>query len=404
LVLRKIISGLVVAGVLAAAPGAASAAPVGWFGGWEAAPAVADASFPNWSPDGFANQSVRQVVRVSKGGAAVRITVSNAYGRTPLRLTGATVGRAGSGAAVVPGSVRKATFRLSRSVEVPAGRQVVSDPIPVPVSALDKLSVTFYFAGATGPSTFHMFASATTYRAAGDHLPDVGSAAFGETSGSFYYLSAVDVIGAGRGTVVAFGDSITDGALSTVDADNRYPDELAERLSGSGLAFANAGIAGNRLLHDTGGFGASGVSRFGRDALGEPNVRTVIVLEGINDIAGSVSGTGEKVTADGLIAGYRKLISAAHARGVRVIGATIMATGGATYPGYGDPATAAMRAVVNKWIRTSGAFDAVVDFERVTADPADPSRLRPAYDSGDHIHPNDAGYHAMAAAIDPHTL
>ncbi len=206
--------------------------------------------------------------------------------------------------------------------------------------------------------------------------------------------------------MVAFGDSITDGAFSSVDKNNRYPDELAERLAdGRPTGIANAGISGNRLLHDSPGFGDSGLSRFGRDVLGEPDVRTVIVLEGINDIGFGEGGLGELVSAQDLIGGYRALIAAAaHPRGIRVIGATLTPTEGCPYPGYDTPHGATVRAAVNQWIRTSGAFDAVVDFDHALADPADPNRMRPAYDSGDHLHPSDAGYHAMADAIDVRAL
>jgi lysophospholipase L1-like esterase len=361
---------------------------------------------PNWS-GGFDHQSVRQVVRVSKGGAAVRIRVSNVFGTAPLRLTGATIGRAGDGAAVQPGTLRPVTFDRRTSTVVPAGREIASDPVPLRVGALDRLTVTFYFAQPTGPATFHLFALATTYRAAGDHRTDAGAAAFGETSQSFYYLSGVDTVGdrrpgpaGGSGTVVAFGDSITDGSFSTPDTDNRYPDELAERLVAAGrpTGVLNAGIGGNQILTGGDGFGEPGVARFARDALDRPGVRTVIILEGINDI-GMGESAGRPVTAQQLIDGQQAMIRAARARHVKVVGATITPTKGCTYPGYDTARGEAVRDAVNEWIRTSGAFDAVADFDRALADPADPDAMRAQFNGGDWLHPNDAGMRAMAAAV-----
>jgi lysophospholipase L1-like esterase len=381
-----------------------------WTGTWTAAQVAAFPDFfgqKNWS-EGFDNQSVRQVVRVSRGGSTVRIRVSNVYGEAPLRLSGASIGRAGAGASLRPGRVRPLTFNRSPSTVVPAGREAVSDATPLRVAALERLSVTLYFAGRTGPSTFHPLAIATSYRAADDHRFDRDGAVFSETSQSWYYLSGVDVRGPGRtrrGAVVAFGDSITDGVLSTPDADNRYPDELAERLVAAGrpLGVLNAGIGGNRVLADSPGFGEKATARFQRDALGQPGVRTVIVLEGINDI-GVGEATGAPVTAQQLIGGHRALIRAARARGVKVIGGTITPTKGVPYPGYHTERGEAVRDAVNQWIRTSGEYDAVVDFDRALADPLDPDRMRREYDGGDGLHPNDAGMRAMAAAVDLEAL
>jgi lysophospholipase L1-like esterase len=376
-----------------------------WTGAWttsEIAPSP-DVPTPNWS-GGFDNQSLRQVIRVGRGGSTLRIRVSNVYGASPLRLSGASIGRAGEGAAVLPGTMRSVRFGRSPSTVVPAGREIASDALALRVSPLERLTVTLYFATPTGPATFHPLALATTYRAAGSHLSDLAGDAFGETSDASYYLSGVEVSGrhrGARGAVVAFGDSITDGALSTPDADNRYPDELAERLVAAGrpLSVLNAGIGGNRVLADMAGFGDRATARFQRDALDQPGVRTVIVLEGINDI-GFGALTGALPTAEQLIDGHRTLIRAAHARGVKVIGATILPFKGTIYPGYYTDQGEAVRDAVNDWIRTGGEYDAVVDLERAVADPADPDRLRPEYNGGDGLHPNDAGMRAMAAAVD----
>jgi lysophospholipase L1-like esterase len=355
----------------------------------------------NWA-GGFENHSLRQPIRVSQGGSEVRIRVSNVYGTGPLRLTGASIARAAEGAAIEPGSVRTVLFDGRRSTVVPAGRQTSSDAVSLRVAPLERLTVTLYFAERTGPATFHPFALATAYRAAGNHLRDAAAAAYTETSQSWYYLSGVDVSGRHGGTVVAFGDSITDGSFSTPDANNRYPDELAERLvaAGSHKAVVNAGIGGNKVLTDSPGFGDRATARFGRDALDQPGVRTVIVLEGTNDLGMGVGNPPRPVTAEELIAGHRRLIRAAHARGVKIVGATILPFAGVTYPGYWTEAGEKVRDAVNHWIRTGGEYDAVADFERALADPADPDRLNPAYDGGDGLHPNDAGMRTMAETID----
>jgi hypothetical protein len=220
-----------------------------WTGAW--ATSIITASPPlfglaNWSLEGFANQSVRQVVRTTRGGSAVRIRLSNLYGATPLRLAGATLGVAGDGASVRSGTLRTLTFGHAPSTVLPAGRETASDAVRMPIFPLDRLSVTLFFAEPTGPATFHPMAFATSYRATGDHRLDPSAEAFGETSVSWYYLPGVDVAGQEheREAVVAFGDSMTDGAMSTTDANNRYPDELAERLVAAGrpIGVLNAGI------------------------------------------------------------------------------------------------------------------------------------------------------------------
>ncbi|SDS03838.1 SGNH/GDSL hydrolase family protein [Actinopolymorpha singaporensis] len=365
---------------------------------------------PNWSEEGFADQTVRQVVRVTTGGAQVRVRLSNRFGTAPLRVTGVTVARAGDGAAVRPGTLRPVTFGGRTSTTLPVGSDRVSDPVRLPTRALQPLAVTMYFARPTGATTFHEGGLTTTYRAAGDHRFANAAGPFGgETTHSYYLLTGVDVTrGPGRqtGTVVAFGDSITDGAFSTANADNRYPDELAERLVAAGrrLGVVNLGINGNKVLGDSTCFGERGVGRFGRDALGQPGVRTVIVLEGINDIGSgglpdTGCGTAPKVTAGQIIAGHRAMIAAAHSRGVRILGATLTPVKGNEY-GYDTPENERIRDEVNRWIRTSGEYDGVVDFDRAVADPNDPDAFLPAYDGGDHLHPNDAGMRAMAEAID----
>ncbi|MER5999717.1 SGNH/GDSL hydrolase family protein [Nonomuraea angiospora] len=399
----KIATAAALVAALAAAPAPADAATGRWAAAWATGvqQPSADVWYPTWAEKGFADHSVRQAVRVTAGGSAVRIRLSNAYGTTPLRLTGASVGKAGAGAAVQAGTLRPLTFAHAASVAVPTGGQVASDPVRLAVEPGERLTVTLYFQGATGPATYHNLAMATSYRASGDHTRDLGAAAFGETNSSWFYLSGVDVYG-GEAAVATFGDSITDGYAATQDADDRYPDALARRLNGR-RPVLNLGIAGNRLLNDSACLGERGLTRFRWDVLGQPRVKTVIVLEGINDILLGMQDPTPcttpvvKVSAADLIDGYRRLIRTAHARGVRIVGGTLLPAG---LPGEAE----AVRDAVNAWIRTGGEFDAVADFERAVADPADPDRIRPAFDSGDHLHPNSAGYRAMADTVDLHTL
>ncbi|MFD4996022.1 SGNH/GDSL hydrolase family protein [Streptomyces buecherae] len=416
-----------------------------WSAGWAAPVQRPSAGFEeNWSEAGFDRQTVRQVVRVTGGGRAARIKLSNRYGEQPLRISGATIARSAGGAAVRPQTLRKLTFGNRPSVTIPAGGEGASDAAPLRVSAFDTVTVTLYFAEPTGPATFHAQAYAHSYRARGDHRGDRTGSAFGERTRSWYYLSDIELTGdrsthtphsgrianhAGgganpdapeasggasrpgasrRGAVVAFGDSITDGYGSTVDANKRYPDQLAERLSAAGRArpVLNAGIGGNLLLNDSAWYGDRALDRFERDVLDKPGVSSVIVFEGLNDIGFSevdlpTYKPNPQLSATQLIDAYRELIARARAKGVRVVGATILPFKGAEYH---TPRAEAKRQQINAWIRTSGEFDAYVDFAAALADPAEPLALDPAYDSGDHKHPNDAGYRAMAEAIDLDTL
>ncbi|MEJ3747184.1 SGNH/GDSL hydrolase family protein [Actinomycetes bacterium KLBMP 9797] len=387
----------------------------GWTATWTAAPQRPSASFaPNWSEQGFANQTVRQIVRVSTGGAAIRVRLSNAYGATPLEVAGATVARTASGAAVQPGSLRRLTVHGARTFAIPAGAGLASDPVPLPLSHVDSATVTLYLVAPTGPATYHAISSATSFRAVGDHVADTGATSFTETSQSWYYLSGVDTFTTARhrAGVVAFGDSITDGTGSSIDTNSRYPDALAERLAALGRPrpVLNQGIAGNRVTVDSAWFGDRAASRFRRDVLDQPGIGTVIVLGGINDLGISelaaapplpIFAPYPDVSVQQLIAGHRDMIRRAHARQLRVIGATLLPVkGSAYYTAHSE----AKRDQVNTWIRTSGEYDAVVDLDRALAAPSDEDQLNPAYDSGDHLHPNDAGYRAMADAIHPADL
>lgn len=395
-----------------AAPARATPTADGWTGTWATAaqrPSTPPWSGGNWSEAGFADQSLRQIIRTTTSGSTLRVRVSNRFGERPLRITSATIGRAGDGAAVSKGSLRRLSFG---GHAVPAGAERVSEPVRLATAPLERLAITLYLATPTGPATYHEAGLTTAYRASGDHSADPSGAAFTETSQSSYLLTGVEVT-AGRsvattgrrGAVVTFGDSITDGYGSTLDAYNRYPDELAERLAATGrpTAVLNTGIGGNRVLSDSPCLGDSALTRFRRDALDRPGVRTVIVLEGINDIGAATFppdpdciGTAPAVTAEDLIAGHRALIQAARRRGVQIIGATLTPVKGSPY--YSER-NEAVRDALNHWIRTSGEYDAVADFDRAVANPADPDALLPAFDSGDGLHPGDAGLRAMAATV-----
>ncbi|WP_207945003.1 SGNH/GDSL hydrolase family protein [Actinomadura rubrisoli] len=384
---------------------------VAWGAGVQG-PVRGDDSEPNWSDRGFSDQSVRQVVRVGTGGSQARIRLTNAYGTKPLRVAGVTVARSAGGALAWPKTITRVTFGRSAKAVVPPGRELVSDAIPLTTSPLERLAITMRFTEPTGPATFHRFALTDSFRAPGDRLTDNGKDTFKESTGSWYYLAGVEVAGrtAGQGTVVVFGDSLVDGVGATADADARFPDDLQERLTAarSPLGVVNAGIGTNKLLHDSTCGGEKGLSRFKRDALDRPGVHSVIVHLGANDIGAPQIDDpcvrpNPKVTAQQLIDGHRKLIRAAHARGVKAIGMTILPMKGALFPIW-SPEGEKTRQAVNLWIRTSHEYDAVIDADRVMSSPADREQPRPGYVFMDGLHPNDAGYQAIAAAIDPRTL
>jgi lysophospholipase L1-like esterase len=385
--------------VTASRPAAAARSGYDWVTSWSASP-----QDPVPGTPGFDDQTVRDIIFPSVGGNMIRLELTNAFGGSPLQIGRVTVAVADLGAGVIPGTIHPVDFGGRVSVRIPAGAQVLSDPVGMRVSALQELAVSIYVPGRTGAATLHSQAQQVNWvSTAGDHASEAGPGAFMTPVQSWYYLSGLDVRSSGAaGTVVAFGDSITDGVQSSVGSNDRWPNDLARRLdtvAGPTLSVADAGIGGNKVLKASQCCGTSAEARFARDALDRPAVRDVIVLEGINDIGRSTDPRRHSdagLTPAQIIAGYRNLIAQAHARGVRIFGATLLPYEGA---GYYSPAGEAIREAVNAWIRTSGAFDGIIDFDAVMRDQADPLRLNPAYDSGDHLHPNDAGYQAMADAI-----
>ncbi|EPJ36301.1 hypothetical protein STAFG_6635 [Streptomyces afghaniensis 772] len=341
----------------------------------------------------------RLVVRTSVGGTGLRVRLSNAFGDQPVTFGSVHAGLQRDGAALVPGSNRRLTFGGARSVTVPAGGIVYSDPLPVSVPAASALVVSLYVPRAGGVLTGHWMAMQTSYTTDGDHTAEESGANWAQRTGSWFYLDAVTVRPRpAAGAVAALGDSITDGWHSTTDFDRRWPDHLARRLRASPTTsiegVANAGIAGNKVLAD--GPGQSALNRLSRDVLALPGLRTVFLFQGVNDIKAEPGAT-----ADQLIAGYRRLADRVHAAGKCVAVATI-----APYKGWPewDPAGEAVRREVNTFLRTSGEFDAVTDFDRVLRSPDDPERILPAFDGGDHLHPNDKGMQAMADAVDLESL
>jgi len=379
-----------------------------WTATWTASPQAllsAEAGLDPGVPSSLADQTVRQVVHVSAGGRAVRIVLSNAYGKAPLHIGEARIARAESGPSIVPGSDRPLTFGGETSVVIPTGAPAISDPVELNVSAQSDLSVSLYVPASTPLDTFHWTGQQTGYLAGGNvtaALSFVPSATFTPR----LFVTAVLSTGVGHGparSVAAFGDSITDGSSATLDKNQRWPDLLAERLAPYRIGAINAGISGNQLLQD--GMGDNAVARFERDVLSQPGVEAAIVLIGINDL-GAFQRDAPPTHAE-LIAGYRQLIAQAHSRGIRILGATLTPFEGALEefaPDYYTPEKERVRALVNAWIRSSGEFDAVVDFDLALRDPEHPTRLAPAYDSGDRLHPNDAGYRAMAEAVDLRAL
>jgi lysophospholipase L1-like esterase len=378
----------------------------GWVASWAASP-MAGSSADNTTP-GLRDQTVRNIIFTSAGGNALRVQVSNTFGTAPLTVGKVSVGAVRDRAAVTPQTNQGVTFGGSASVTIPPGQQAFSDPVAVRVLPLQRWAVSLYLPGATGPATSHSDAQQTTYVAAGDHAGDTAGTAYRTTTTSWFFLDEVDVRSAtAAGTIVAFGDSITDGYHSKMDSDGRWPNYLARRLHQAlgdrAPGVVDAGISGNRVLQDSPCYGVSARARFQRDALSEPAVKAVIILEGTNDFgfAGSADGchpSSPPVTAAQIEAGFTGLIKMAHARGVRVYLGTLLPPF-RNWPGAAESGSVAIWQELNAWIRASSGFDGMIDFAKVVTDPRAPLAMSPAYDSGDGFHPNNAGYQAMADAI-----
>lgn len=373
-----------------------------WVATWGAAPVAAGPALKA--------QTVRQVVRTSLGGAGVRIHLSNLFGTTAVTIGPVRLARHADGPAIVPGTDRAVAFGGAAVATIPAGGEVTSDAVSLPVSALEELVVSLYLPHGAPTPTVHQVGNQTVFLASGDVTSAAGFAPEGEEDDTRYFLAGLDVAAAADScAIAALGDSITDGVGSTENRNARWTDRLAERLQAdpalAHIAVVNAGIAGNRILNDAVApyRGPSSLSRMDRDVLDRPGLGWMFLLQGGNDISASdvlKKVPGQNASAQQIIEGMKTLIARAHARGIKVIGATLLPRGGTEFPAPPTPAANAKRDAVNAWIRDSGAFDAVVDWDKIMGDPSRPDHLSPAYDSGDHLHPNDAGYRAMAAAID----
>jgi lysophospholipase L1-like esterase len=358
----------------------------------------------------FNDQTIRQILRMSAGGGRVRVVLSNTFGTAPLRIGAAQVALRDKGASIVAGTNRALTFGGLAQPAVPPGALLVSDPVDLTVPDFGDLVVDLYLpddtAASRSPVTFHPASWQTNYVSTrGNHagavtFPVAATTAYrrgdGLASASSFFLSRAEIVATQpTGVLVAFGDSISDGTQSGIDQNRRWPNLLAQRLAEAGtrMSVVNGGIGGGRVLAD--GVGPNGLARFDRDVLALPGVTHVTVMLGVNDIG--VGGAGPSPSVAELIAGHRQFVARARARGLRVYGATLTAFEGAA---YWTPEGEAKRQALNEWIRTSGTYDAVLDFAAATQDPARPTRMRAEHDSGDHLHPSPAGYTAMANSID----
>jgi lysophospholipase L1-like esterase len=366
-----------------------------WLGTWTASQQLVEPRNMPPAP-GLTGSTLRQVIHVSLGGPRIRVTLSNLFGDGPVAIGAARIARSAGGSAIEPASERALTFSGADSVTIAAGQTIASDPLDFAVAPLSNLAVTLRIGVAPSALTGHPGSRTTSYIRAGDWVSaaDLAGAA---TTEHWYLVANLDVVADGS-ALVTLGNSITDGHGAGTNKDDRWPDNLARRLQADSrtaeVAVLNAGIGGNCILKDC--LGPAALSRLARDVLDQNGVRWEIVLEGVNDIGGTRSPAAADSVATGLIGAYQRIIAEARARGLRIYGATILPFGGSFYdrPGHEEA-----RQKVNTWIRTGGAFDAVIDFDAVMRDPSQPNRLLPTADSGDHLHPGEEGYRMMANAI-----
>ncbi len=405
--LTRVVCGLA-AWLMVGGAGAQTIQPgVHWVGTWAASQQVPETA-NLLDPELLRDATLRQFVHLTVGGSQLRVRLSNAFGTAPLRVTAVHVarpaGEAGSGA-IDAASDTPVTFGGAKEVTIPAGAEYLSDAVAFPVAALANLAVSIHFDEPPTGETGHPGSRATSFVAHGD-VVSAASLPEAKTVEHWYQVSGVDVVGDDKGAgVVTLGDSITDGHGATTNGNDRWPDVLAARMqadrSTRSMGLLNEGIGGNRLLLD--GLGPNALARFDRDVLAQTAVKAVIVLEGVNDLGTltrdhDVSPEEHAALVSRIEGAYAQMIARAHAHGIRVIGATILPYGGSKYYHPG-PESEADRQAVNAWIREAGHFDGVVDFDKLTRDPAHADHLSPAYDSGDGLHPGPAGYKAMGDAV-----
>ena len=384
---------------LLAVPAATFAAPPDhWVGTWAASPVSAANTDGKY---GAADTTYREIVHTSLGGNQVRVVLTNEFGTEPLTITAAHVALSAGGSDITPTAERSLTFGGRPSIIIPPGALALSDPADLKLPAGANLAISLFIPAQTMQHvSLHTFANQTSYTAPGNVVGEAKLDSPKEII-TWPFLKGVNVLAGGNSaSIVAFGDSITDGAHSTLSANTRWPDVLAKRLQAdkktADLAVLNEGIGGNRVLHDVAG--PSALARFDRDVLAQAGVKYLIILESINDIGHATRSTPDDiVSADDLIQGLAQLAERAHQHGIKVYGATLTPYNGA---GYAYPAGEAMRQAINHWIKTTNQLDGFIDFDKATQDPANPESFAAASDSGDHLHPSDAGYKAMGDSID----
>ena len=411
---REACAAVALSAVIGLSPASKAADADNWIGSWTASPQPAwgpDFPVPLGLPANLWKQTIRQHARLSIGGSRARVMLSNEYGKEPLTIGAADIALAGDGGKIQEGTDHALTFGGSPSVVIPPGAPAISDPVDMKVAPLALVSVSVYLPEVTPTTTTHWDGHETAYVAAGDKVADVDFKADSKQTQRVFLSEILVDASADARAVVAFGNSITDGDGSTVDGNDRWPDRLAERFVKAGgppVTVLNEGISGAKVLSDR--MGVNALARFDTDVLSQPKADTVILMMGINDVGWPGCGLAQhdpEPTAEAIIEGYKQLIARAHAHGMRIIGATLTPFGdafaGTPFEGYYTPDKEKIRVALNDFIR-SGAFDGVIDFDKVIADPQKPARSLPKYDKGDHLHPNPAGYEAMATAIDLKTL
>jgi lysophospholipase L1-like esterase len=371
-----------------------------WIGTWGASPVNQAVNSGQAEPD---NSTYRNIVHISAGGSSFRVQLTNEFGTAPLTVGAAHLAASTGNGAIQPSTDHALTFNGRTTVTIPAGALVVSDPVSIEAAPLSDLAISVYVPQQhINTMTCHSLGSSTNYILKGDATA-AATADNASPITSWCFVKGIDVETHSdkAAAIVTYGDSITDGALSTPNANHRWPDVLAARLQAdkktANLSIINEGISGNRVLHD--GAGPSALARFDRDVIAQSGVKYLIILEGINDI-GRVAqprDPGDNITAQDLIFGMTQLVTRAHQHGIKVFGATLTPYMGA---GYASEAGEQIRQAYNQWIRTSGTFDGVIDFDKTAQDPAKPAMFLPDYDSGDHLHPKDAGYKVMGDSID----
>ena len=370
-----------------------------WVGTWATAPAPAEGA-------AFSNQTLRMNARISIGGDRLRVRLSNAHGSRPLAVGAAHIGLRAAGAGIVSGTDRALTFGGQHTASIAAGALLVSDPVELQVTPLADVAISVHLPGDV-PASFGVtgrYARQTNYISPPGDFSGTDVMPVGRITDDWFFVTGIDVLaGAGTGGIVALGNSLTDANISTHDAYCRWPDQLARRLvarrTGRAMGVMNQGLGGNRILHDI--RGDSGLRRFDRDVLAQPGVTHAIVMLGTNDLRNRWAKPEEEATAAQMIAGLRQMALRAHARGIKIFGATLTPFENETFlVGAWTPARETVRQAVNAWIRDAGAFDAVIDFDQGLRDPEHPTSMLPIYDCGDHLHPSDLGYNRMGDVID----